>query len=123
MILHNPIQHIIRHVPLHRNLFPSTRRLGHTRPRRKFFPKLFCNFFQIQAKSLEAGDFRDEFAFVALDAFDDDFGREAFLFFARGGRFGFGGFLLGVFFGAFESVGGEGAKVGGEGFGGVEGGV
>jgi hypothetical protein len=55
------------------------------------------------------------FALVALDALDDDFGRCAFLALARFGRFGFGGFLLGV--------DGEGGEVLRERFRGVEGGV
>lgn len=61
----------------------------------------------------EAADGRDVFALVALDALDEDFG----------GGFGFGGagfegegprgFLLGVFFGAFLGVEGEGGEGGG----------
>jgi hypothetical protein len=63
------------------------------------------------------------FALVALDALDDDFGRCAFLALSRFGRFGFGGFLLGVFFSAFLGVDGEGGEVLRERFRGVEGGV
>ena len=62
-------------------------------------------------------------ALVALDALDDDFARGALLAFARFGCFGFGGFLLRVFFGAFLRVDGEGGEVGGQGFGAVELGV
>jgi hypothetical protein len=59
-------------------------------------------------------------ALVALDALDDDFGGGALLGLARFGGLGFGGFLLGVFFGALLRVYGEGGEVLGEGFGGVE---
>jgi hypothetical protein len=72
---------------------------------------------------LEPRDFGDVLALVALDALDDDFGGCALLALAGFGGFGFGGFLLGVFFGAFLRVDAEGGEVLGEGFAGVEGGV
>lgn len=59
-------------------------------------------------------------ALVALDALDDDFGGGALLGLARFGGFGFGGFLLGVFFGALLGVYRQGGEVLGEGFGRVE---
>jgi hypothetical protein len=46
-------------------------------------------------------------ALVALDALDDDFGGGALLGLARFGGLGFGGFLLGVFFGALLGVDAE----------------
>lgn len=72
---------------------------------------------------LQAGDLGDVLALVALDALDDDFGGCALLALAGFGGFGFGGFLLGVFFGAFLRVDAEGGEVLVEGFVGVEGGV
>ena len=62
-------------------------------------------------------------ALVALDALNDDFGGCALLGLAGLGGLGFGGFLLGVFFGALLGVYRQGGQVLGEGFGGVEGGV
>jgi hypothetical protein len=59
-------------------------------------------------------------ALVALDALDDDFGGGALLGLAGFRGFGFGGFLLGVFFGALLRVYGEGGEILGEGFAGVE---
>jgi hypothetical protein len=59
-------------------------------------------------------------ALVALDALDDDFGGGALLGLARLGGLCFGGFLLGVFFGALLGVDAERGQVLGEGFGRVE---
>jgi hypothetical protein len=59
-------------------------------------------------------------ALVALDALDDDFARGALLGLAGLGGLCFGGFLLGVFFGALLRVYGERGEVLGQGFGGVE---
>ena len=62
-------------------------------------------------------------ALVALDALNDDFGGCALLGLAGLGGLGFGGFLLGVFFGALLGVYRQGGEVLREGFAGVEGGV
>jgi hypothetical protein len=70
---------------------------------------------------LETRDLGDVLALVALDALDDDLAGRALFALAGLGRFGFGGFLLGVFFGAFLGVDGEGGEVLRERFGGVEG--
>lgn len=70
---------------------------------------------------LQAGDLGDVLALVALDALDDDFGGRALLALAGFGGFGFGGFLLGVFLGAFLRVDTERGEVLGERFAGVEG--
>jgi len=69
---------------------------------------------------LQAGDLGDVLALVALDALDDDFGGCALLTLARFSCLGFGGFLLGVFFGALLGVDGQRGKVLGERFGRVE---
>ena len=61
------------------------------------------------------------FALVALDALDDDLGGRALLALARLGRFGIGGFLLGVFFRALLRVDAQAREVLREGFAGVEG--
>ena len=61
------------------------------------------------------------FALVTLDALDDDFGSRALLALARLSRFGFGGFLLGVFFRALLRVDAQAREVLREGFAGVEG--
>lgn len=70
---------------------------------------------------LQARDLGDVLALVALDALDDDLGGCALFRLARFGRFGFGGFLLRVFFRAFLGVDAERGEVLAEGFAGVEG--
>lgn len=123
MVVRQPLRDILTHIPLHRNLLAPTRRLRHARSRREFLPKLLRHLLQIESKLLQARDFGDIFPLVALDALDGDFRRGALFCLASFGCGGFGGFLLGVFFGAFLGVDTEGAEVGREGFGAVEAGV
>jgi hypothetical protein len=69
----------------------------------------------------QARDLGDVLALVALDALDDHFAGGALLGLARFGGLGFGGFLLGVFFGALLGVDGQGGEILGERFRRVEG--
>jgi hypothetical protein len=121
VLLRHPLEHLIAHITLHSNLLPATSSLGNRTARRKLLAKLLRGLLQIDIEVLEAGDLGDVFALVALDALDDDFGGCALLGLAGFGRERFGGFLLGVFFGAFLRIDAKGGEVLRQGFAGVEG--
>ena len=82
----------------------------------KLLSQLLADFFEIEAKGLEAGDAGDVFALVALDAADGDFGGGELLGRAAQGQGRFGFFFGGVFGGALLGVRGEGGGCGGDGF-------
>lgn len=120
MIIEQPILHLITHIALHGNLLPTRRSLRHRTSRRKLLAKLLGHLLQIQSKSFQPRNLRDEFPLVPLHALDVHFRGGALFALPRFLSFGFGGFLLGVFFGAFLRVYGEGGEVLGSGVGAVE---
>lgn len=111
MVLRNPIENLIAHIPLHRYLLPARRRLRHTTPRGELFAKLLRRLLKIQPERLQAGHFGDVFPLIAFNTLDVDFAR-CTLFCLTGFRgFSFGGFLLRIPLCALLGVDGQSAEV------------
>ena len=96
VILRKPVEDIIAHISLHRDLLPSARRLRHRTPSCELLPELFRHFLQIQSELLQPANFCHVFPLVALYAFYVDFRTGALLTLASLGCFGFCCFLLRV---------------------------
>ncbi len=73
VLLRQPIVNVIAHVPLYRNLLPTTRSLGDTTASGKLLAQFFRNLLQIQPMLLESGNNRNVFALVSFHSLDEDF--------------------------------------------------
>lgn len=123
MIIQQPIPHILTDISLNRNLLSPSRRLRHTTPRRKLFPKLLRDLLQLQPKRLQSADLSNILPLIPLHALDDDLTRGALLALTGFLGLGLGRLLLCVLLGAFLGVDGQGREVLGKGFVAVELGV
>lgn len=123
VLLHHPVEHLIAHIALHRDLLAAARRLRHARARRELLAKLLRRLLQVDVEVLQPGDLRDVLALVALHALDDDLARRALLALAGLRRLGFGGLLLRVFLRALLGVDAQAGQVLRERFRGVQRGV
>lgn len=123
VFLHHPVEHLIAHIALHRDLLAAASRLRHARARRELLAELLRRLLQIDVEVLQPGDLGDVLALVALHALDDDLARRALLALAGFRRLRFGGLLLCVFLRALLGVDAQAGEVLRERFGRVQRGV
>ena len=108
ILLQQKLLDLLTHISLHHDLLSSARHLRYTRSRCKLLTQILSHFLVFESEGFEAADGGDEFPLVALHALDYYLGG------GDGGGlfgfcgFGFQGFFVGVFFGAFASFEGEG---------------